>query len=86
MLTTCYIRHFSISVSVPYSTGESYEGSAYLINMMTKRVQDEREELLEGLFRSGQTHDMHRIRHIEHCFTMLFFAPESKLVSYLVRY
>ena len=74
----------SISVSVPYSTGESYEGSAHLISMMTKRVHEDREEMIQSMLASGYGHNVHRVRPIQHCFTMLFFSPESKLVSFLV--
>jgi len=72
-----------ISVSVPYSTGESYEGSAHLISMMTKVVHEDREAMIRNMLDSGQTHNLDRIRPVQHCFTMLFFAPESKLVSFL---
>jgi hypothetical protein len=53
--------------------------------MMTKVVHEDREAMIRNMLDSGQTHNLDRIRPVQHCFTMLFFAPESKLVSFLVR-
>lgn len=52
--------------------------------MMTKKIHEDREEMLQSMLQTGHTHDLNRVRPVQHCFTMLFFAPESKLVSFLV--
>lgn len=70
---------YSITVSVPYSTGEQYEGAAHLIQMMTIRAIQEREAMITSLLSAGQTQRAYSIPAIGHAYTMLFFSRESKV-------
>lgn len=73
----------SITVSVPYSTGEQYEGSAHLIGLLQERIIQERQDMINALVQQGRHAEAMSIPPILHSFTMLFYSPESKLMSYM---
>lgn len=64
---------------MPYSTGDHYEGSAQLINLLQKRVLTERQDMVDSLVQR----ESEAIPPILHAFTMLFFTPESKIMAYM---
>jgi hypothetical protein len=70
---------YSISISVPYSTGEQYEGAAHLINMLQDRARAERDEVLAEFEAAGRGEESASIPPIRHSFTMIFFTPDSKV-------
>lgn len=74
---------FSITVSVPYSTGEQYEGSAQLISQLQRRVFLERQSMIDNLVQQGNSAEASSIPPILHAFTLLLFTPESKLMAYM---
>jgi hypothetical protein len=77
------LQPHSITVSVPYSTGEQYEGSAHLIGLLQKRVATERKQMVEELSAQGRHTEAAAIPFLQHAFTLLFFSPDSKLIAYM---
>lgn len=74
-----FCADLSISCSVPYSTGEQYEGAAHLISLLVKRAIEDRRDYVAELIHNGNTEEAARILPILHVWTMLFFTPESKV-------
>ena len=66
-------------MSVPYSTGEQYEGAAHLISMVQDQAIKDREEMIQDLLAKGRIEETYSIPEILHAFTMLFFKEDSKV-------
>lgn len=70
---------YSVSVCIPYTAGEQYEGSSHLVTLLQNRAVRDREEFVGDLLARGDTTAAKQIPPILHSFTMIFYSRDSKV-------